>query len=153
GLGARRGRAGGAEELEGSPEIGVVVAAAELALGLPQGLGRGGAAPVGVEQLHELGGGAVVHVPEAGDHGARAGVEEGPGQANKLVPSGQVSEGGAASAEDDEIGLQAEVVEINHVEAPVGQLERREVGVVAAQAAVGGDMQHSAAFGVGTQNA
>src|SRR6185312_9259829 len=66
-----------ADQLKRRPEKGMGVAAPEFQLGTAQRLrGAGAAAPILVKALHELGGGAVVHIPQAGDDRARPGIEK-----------------------------------------------------------------------------
>src|SRR5215203_5364786 len=115
------------DEDEGSPVGGVRVDAPgnHRQLGLPQ---RSGFASRPVEILveaqHEVGRGAVHHVPQAHDHAGDARVEEGPGEAYQPLSRHLLAQGGLAGREHGELRRELQVEDLVNLEKAVTALFR-----------------------------
>lgn len=115
-----------AEMLHGGLERGGHVAGFDVAL---------------VEELHEVGGAAVVHIPEGEQQRRGSGAEEAALEAEKLVAGGDKVHAGGAAAEGDVACGEAHLVEVVEVEIAVAEADAGKHGVVLAIGAVGGDVQ------------
>src|SRR4029453_4310747 len=122
---------------EGRPVERVRILAAQLGHGVLQGprlVARRRQAAV--EQLHEIGGALIVDVPQSEQHSLRAGVEQSTLQTHQLIAAHHQIQAGAASAERDQLGGKAELVEVEQAELRVAQADRREHGIILPEMAV-----------------
>jgi hypothetical protein len=79
-------------------------------LGLAQGLVLRHPGEIRVEIHHQVTGGKVIHLPEAGKDRAGAGVEEAAGEPDHVVSLGNLAQSRLAGAERDQVGVQVEAV-------------------------------------------
>src|SRR6202049_3571589 len=122
----RRGDLPVSLENESRPEVGGAPLGLppEQELSLAEGGSRG--EPVVehgmVEALHQLGGGAVANRPEARQHLAGPGVEEATGEAHDALAAQRLAERRVAAGEDDQVCVEAEVVDVEQPQEAVSGL-------------------------------
>ena len=86
-------------------------------------------AQLSVELPHQFEGGAIVHLPERGDHAGGPGIDEGPGEPSELIAVGQGAQRRLAGGEDNQGGVQVQPEDHLDLQAAVrpggrGQQER-----------------------------
>ena len=139
------------------PEAGLLL---QGELGTTQG-GRGSRATraeTTIERCHELGGGRVVHRPQAGQYTRRPRVHERPGHADQPFATDLLAEGRAAAAQHDEVGGEIQVHDVAGGQEAVlrpalaveqRQHEPREIGMAAVEEAVRGEVNEPVVREVG----
>jgi hypothetical protein len=65
-----------------------------------------------VEAPHQLGSALVADAPQAGQHAARAGVEESRGEPDQPLAGDRLAEGGGTAAQGHQLGLEVEAVDL-----------------------------------------